>query len=161
MWRFRVRATEKRWEDGYPPGALPLGCPSARTAGSRPAPGLQGACACVRACMCACVHVCMRACVQVHGRAPRAARLAFHREGAGRAGERPGTGSLYPCEQQHSVRDLVPGIQSSAAAGCARHARGVSLPEASRELTAVMTLRVTNTRSKVVIVHLQEGRRRG
>ena len=38
---------------------------------------------------------------------------------------------------------------------------GVSLPEASSELAAVMTLRVTNTKSKVVIVHLEGGRQRG
>lgn len=37
---------------------------------------------------------------------------------------------------------------------------GMSSPEASIVLAAVMTLRVTNTKSKVVIVHLEEGRQR-
>lgn len=33
---------------------------------------------------------------------------------------------------------------------------GMSSPETSTEMAAVMTLRVTNTKSKVVIVHLEE-----
>lgn len=37
---------------------------------------------------------------------------------------------------------------------------GMSSPETSTETAAVMTLRVTNTKSKVVIVHLEEGRQR-
>lgn len=37
---------------------------------------------------------------------------------------------------------------------------GMSSPEASTGTAAVMTLRVTNTKSKVVIVHLKKGRQR-
>lgn len=59
-----------------------------------------------------------------------------------------------------AVPGLVPGPQSPVLGACwVKDTRqGMSLPETSTGMAAAMTLRVTNTKSKVVIVHLGEKR---
>lgn len=83
--------------------------------------------------------------------------FAFEKRGRAGKGQERGSSILGS-----SSTDLAPSTQNPVLSTCWRNetCEGMSSPETSTEMAAVMTLRVTNTKSKVVIVHLEEGRHR-